>query len=105
MTCDVHHCFGHPEGGSGKSTRAIGLALAAIEAGHTVGLIETDLNRRVFAEPIVEPLYTAAETAPRLAALNRAGVAISISSTLRGGTAAVTDARRRWSRPACWRSR
>ena len=30
------------KGGSGKSTVAIGLALAAIQAGHTVRLIETD---------------------------------------------------------------
>ena len=30
------------KGGSGKSTLAISLALAAIQAGHTVRLIETD---------------------------------------------------------------
>jgi chromosome partitioning protein len=55
------------KGGSGKSTLAIGLALAAIQAGHTVRLIETDpqgtlsnwQTRRPFAEPMVEPVYTA----------------------------------------------
>ena len=30
------------KGGRGKSTLAVGLALAAIQAGHTVRLIETD---------------------------------------------------------------
>lgn len=87
------------KGGSGKSTLAIGLALAAIEAGHAVRLIETDplgtlsnwQSRRIYAEPIVEPLYAAAEIAPRLAALDRAGTAISIIDTA-SGTAAATDA-------------
>jgi chromosome partitioning protein len=58
------------KGGSGKSTLAIGLALAAIQAGHIVRLIETDSQgtlsnwqtRRIYAEPIVEPVYVAGKS-------------------------------------------
>ena len=57
------------KGGSGKSTLAIGLALAAMQAGHTVRLIETDSqgtlsnwqSRRIYAEPLVEPVYPLTE--------------------------------------------
>ncbi|HTE95828.1 MAG TPA: ParA family protein, partial [Bradyrhizobium sp.] len=57
------------KGGSGKSTLAIGLALVAMQAGHTVRLIETDSQgtlsnwqaRRSDAEPIVEPIYNGRE--------------------------------------------
>ena len=67
------------KGGSGKSTLAIGLALAAIQAGHNVRLIETDSqgtlsnwqSRRIFAEPMVEPVYTAGEIEPRLQTLRK----------------------------------
>ena len=62
------------KGGSGKSTLAIGLARAAIEAGHTVRLIETDQQgtlsnwqtRRNFAEPRVDCIYAAGDLAERL---------------------------------------
>ena len=85
------------KGGSGKSTLAIGLALAAIQAGHTVRLIETDSqgtlsnwqSRRIYAEPLVEPVYSADEIMPRLQALGCSGVTLTIIDTA-GGVSAVT---------------
>ncbi len=79
------------KGGSGKSTLAIGLALAAIQAGHSVRLIETDSQgtlsnwqaRRIYAEPIVEPVYSAGEIEQRLQSLERDGVMLTIVDTLR----------------------
>src|SRR5450432_3572411 len=87
------------KGGSGKSTLAIGLALAAIQAGHTVRLIETDSQgtlsnwqtRRPFAEPMVEPVYTAGEIEGRLQSLEGSGVTLAIVDTA-GGVSAVTTA-------------
>jgi chromosome partitioning protein len=88
------------KGGSGKSTLAIGLALAAIQAGHTVRLIETDpqgtlsnwQGRRVYAEPIVEPIYSSGEIAPRLQALVGSGVTLTIIDTASGFSTATTAA-------------
>jgi chromosome partitioning protein len=88
------------KGGSGKSTLAIGLALAAMKTGHTVRLIETDSqgtlsnwqSRRVYAEPIVEPVYFADEIAPRLQALGCGGVTLTIIDTAGGVSAATTAA-------------
>jgi len=88
------------KGGSGKSTLAIGLALAAIQAGHTVRLIETDSqgtlsnwqSRRIFAEPMVEPVYTAGEIEPRLQTLAGSGVTLTIIDTARGVSAVTTTA-------------
>jgi chromosome partitioning protein len=85
------------KGGSGKSTLAIGLALAAIQAGHTVRLIETDSQgtlsnwqgRRAYAEPIVEPVYVAAEIEQRLRSLSQSGVTLTIIDTA-GGVSAAT---------------
>ena len=87
------------KGGSGKSTLAIGLALAAIQAGHSVRLIETDSqgtlsnwqSRRVYAEPMVEPVYTAGEIEERLQSLANGGVTLTIVDTA-GGVSAVTTA-------------
>jgi chromosome partitioning protein len=87
------------KGGSGKSTLAIGLALAAVQAGHTVRLIETDSqgtlsnwqSRRIYAEPIVEPVYSAGDIEQRLQALERSGVTLTIIDTA-GGVSAVTTA-------------
>jgi chromosome partitioning protein len=87
------------KGGSGKSTLAIGLALAAMQAGHTVRLIETDSqgtlsnwqSRRVYAEPIVEPVYSADEIELRLKALGCSGVTLTIVDTA-GGVSAATAA-------------
>jgi chromosome partitioning protein len=84
------------KGGSGKSTLAIGLALAAMQAGHVVRLIETDpqgtlsnwQRRRIYAEPIVEPVYSAGEIEPRLQALDRSTVTVTIIDTAGGISAA-----------------
>src|SRR5471030_2999525 len=88
------------KGGSGKSTLAIGLALAAIQAGHTVRLIETDSqgtlsnwqSRRPYAEPIVEPIYSAGDIEQRLQSLDRSGVTLTIIDTAGGVSAATTAA-------------
>ena len=88
------------KGGSGKSTLAIGLALAAIQAGHIVRLIETDSqgtlsnwqSRRIYAEPIVEPVYVAGEIEHRLQALSASGVTLAIIDTAGGISAATTAA-------------
>ena len=88
------------KGGSGKSTLAIGLALAAIQAGHSVRLIETDplgtlsnwQSRRPYAEPLVEPVYGAADIEPRLRSLDESGVTLTIIDTAGGVSAATTTA-------------
>src|SRR3954454_22248964 len=88
------------KGGSGKTTLAIGLALAAIQAGHTVRLIETDSqgtlsnwqSRRPYAEPIVEPVYAAGDVEQRLQSLGRDGVTLTIIDTAGGVSAATTSA-------------
>jgi chromosome partitioning protein len=88
------------KGGSGKSTLAIGLALAAMQAGHTVRLIETDAQgtlsnwqtRRSYAEPAVEPVYSAGEIEQRLLALQESGVTLTIIDTAGGVSAATTVA-------------
>ena len=87
------------KGGSGKSTLAIGLALAAIQAGHSVRLIETDSqgtlsnwqSRRPYAEPLVEPIYVAADVEQRLQSLGKEGLSLTIVDTA-GGTSAATIA-------------
>lgn len=88
------------KGGSGKTTLAIGLALAAMQAGHTVRLIETDTlgtlsnwqGRRIYSEPMVEPVYSAGEIEPRLQALDDSGVTLTIIDTAGGVSAATTAA-------------
>ena len=88
------------KGGSGKTTLAIGLALAAIQAGHTVRLIETDAqgtlsnwqSRRPYAEPMVEPIYAAGDFEQRLQWLDRSGVTLAIIDTAGGVNAATTAA-------------
>ena len=88
------------KGGSGKSTLAIGLALAAIQGGHTVRLIETDSqgtlsnwqSRRPYAEPMVEPVYSAGEIEQRLQALEHSGVTMTIIDTAGGVSTATTAA-------------
>ena len=85
------------KGGSGKTTLAIGLALAAIQAGHTVRLIETDSqgtlsncqSRRPYAEPTVEPVYSAGDIEARLELLRQSGVTLAIVD-IAGGVSAVT---------------
>jgi chromosome partitioning protein len=88
------------KGGSGKSTLAIGLALAAKQAGHHVRLLETDQqgtlsnwqSRRGLAEPLVEPVYGAADIEQRLQSLARGGVTVTIIDTAAGVSAATTAA-------------
>ena len=88
------------KGGSGKSTLAIGLALTALQAGHTVRLIETDSqgtlsnwqSRRIYAEPMVEPVYSAGEIEQRLQSLARSGVTLTIIDTAGGISDATTAA-------------
>ena len=88
------------KGGSGKSTLAIGLALAAMQAGHTVRLIETDSqgtlsnwqSRRNYAEPLVEPVYSASDIEQRLLCFERSGVTLTIIDTAGGLSAATTAA-------------
>ena len=88
------------KGGSGKTTLAIGLALAAIQAGHTVRLIETDSqgtlsnwqSRRPYAEPMVEPVYSAGDIEARLQSLRHSGVTLTIIDTAGGVSAATKTA-------------
>jgi chromosome partitioning protein len=88
------------KGGAGKSTLAIGLALAAIRAGHNVRLIETDTQgsvsnwrrRRPYAAPIVEPIYQARVLEQRLQSLGREGVTMAIVDTAGGVSAATVSA-------------
>lgn len=88
------------KGGSGKSTLAIGLALAAKQAGFTVRLIETDpqgtlsnwLRRRNTDDIVVEPIYHAADFAPRLKMLADSGLQLAIVDTAAGLSAATTAA-------------
>src|SRR5258708_20507735 len=88
------------KGGSGKSTLAIGLALVAMQAGHTVRLIETDSQgtlsnwqvRRSDAEPIVEPVHNGREIEQRLQSLERTGVTLTIIDTAGGINAATPEA-------------
>jgi len=88
------------KGGAGKSTLAIGLALAATQAGHTVHLLETDKqgtlsnwqNRRPHAGPLVEPVYAAGDIERRLQMLAQSGVTLTIIDTAGGIDAATTQA-------------
>jgi chromosome partitioning protein len=85
------------KGGSGKSTLAIGLALAAMQEGHTVRLIEANgpgtlsnwKQRRVEAEPRVEPVTGADDVEQRLEIFDRNGVTLTIIDTA-GGVSAIT---------------
>ena len=88
------------KGGSGKSTLAISLALAAMEAGHTARLIETDpqgtlsswQRRRADPAPMVEVVYNPLDLEPRLQALQRSGISVTIIDTAGGVSAATTAA-------------
>lgn len=88
------------KGGSGKSSLSIGLALAAKQAGFTVRLIETDpqgtlsnwQRRRSNDDIVVEPIYHAADLAPRLKMLAESGLQLAIVDTAAGLSAATTAA-------------
>jgi chromosome partitioning protein len=87
------------KGGSGKTTLAIGLAVAAMQEGHTVRLIEADAQgtlsnwkaRRAEAEPRLEPVTSADDVEQRLQIFERNGVTLTIIDTA-GGVSAITTA-------------
>ena len=80
------------KGGTGKSTLAIGLAVAAMEAGHRVRVLEADplatisnwRTRRSQAEPIVESVRDGYELVQRVRALAQHGVTLTIIDTAGG---------------------
>ena len=83
------------KGGTGKSTLAIGLALAAIQAGHTVRLIETCSARHALQlarpagrcrHPCRNPVCRG-DFAQRLSSLEAEGVTLAIVDTAAGGAA------------------
>ncbi len=87
------------KGGTGKSTLAIGLAVAAMQAGHVVRMIETDRQgtlanwrrRRQAAEPAVEAIVGAGDLERRLHVFDRSGVTLTVIDTA-GGLNPVTTA-------------
>jgi chromosome partitioning protein len=80
------------KGGTGKSTLAIGLAVAATGAGHRVCLLEADplgtvsnwRRRRAAAEPAVETIHDGYALFHRVQALAHAGVTVTIIDTAGG---------------------
>jgi chromosome partitioning protein len=80
------------KGGTGKSTLAIGLAVAAMEAGHRVRVLEADplatisnwRTRRKEAEPIVERVRDGYEIVQRVRALAQRGITLTIIDTAGG---------------------
>jgi chromosome partitioning protein len=77
------------KGGTGKSTLAIGLAIAAMQDGHKVRLLETDplgtlsnwRQRRNDVEPGVETASGSLDIEQKLAAFERSGVTLTIVDT------------------------
>jgi chromosome partitioning protein len=80
------------KGGTGKSTLAIGLAVAAMGAGHRVCLLEADplgtvsnwRRRRSAAEPAVETVRDGYELFHRVQELARGGVTLTVVDTAGG---------------------
>src|ERR1700729_3466900 len=99
---DVMHtiAFVSRKGGTGKSTLAIGLGVAAMEAGHKVCLLEADplgtvskwRRRRTSAEPIVESINDGYALFQRVPALPRRGITLTIIDTAGGWSDASTGA-------------
>jgi chromosome partitioning protein len=99
---DVMHtiAFVSRKGGTGKSTLAIGLGVAAMEAGHKVCLLEADplgtvskwRRRRTSAEPIVESINDGYALFQRVPALARRGITLTIIDTAGGWSDASTGA-------------
>jgi chromosome partitioning protein len=77
------------KGGAGKSTLAIGLAVAAKENGHRVALMETDQQgtvsnwgrRRTISEPRIDRLDSTTEVERALLALKHNGFALAVVDT------------------------
>jgi chromosome partitioning protein len=88
------------KGGTGKSTLAIGLAIAAMQDGQRVRLIETDRQRtvanwrgrRANAEPIVESIAGPGDIERRLPIFDRSGVTLTVIDTAGGVNAMTTVA-------------
>ena len=80
------------KGGTGKSTIAIGLAVAAMEAGHSVSVVEADplgtvsnwRRRRIAAGPTVETIHDGYALFHRVPELARRGVTLTIVDTAGG---------------------
>ena len=80
------------KGGTGKSTLAIGLAVAAMEAGHRVRILEADplatisnwRMRRSAIEPAVESVRDGYELVQRVRVLAQRGVTLTIVDTAGG---------------------
>jgi chromosome partitioning protein len=80
------------KGGTGKSTLAIGLAVAAMEAGHRVRILEADplatisnwRTRRSAVEPAVESVRDGYELLQRVRALAQHGITLTIVDTAGG---------------------
>jgi chromosome partitioning protein len=80
------------KGGTGKSTIAIGLALAAMEQGHKVCLLEADplgtvwnwRRRRKEAEPPVEMVHDGYELVQRVKGMAQRGITLTIVDTAGG---------------------
>ncbi len=88
------------KGGTGKSTLAIGLAVAAMEAGQRVCLLEADplgtvsnwRRRRTAAEPTVESIHDGYMLFHRVQALAHRGITLTIVDTAGGWSDACTGA-------------
>src|ERR1700733_3060415 len=88
------------KGGTGKSTLAIGLAVAAMEVGHKVCLLEADplgtvsnwRRRRTSVEPTVEVIHDGYMLFHRVQALAHRGIALTIVDTAGGWSDACTGA-------------
>jgi chromosome partitioning protein len=88
------------KGGTGKSTLAIGLAGAALEAGHNVCVVEADplgtvsnwRRRRDRAAPAVESVHDGYSLAQRLRKLAADGVTLAIIDTAGGWSDAFNAA-------------
>jgi chromosome partitioning protein len=88
------------KGGTGKSTLAIGLAVAAMEAGHSVCVLEADplgtvtnwRRRRSAAGPTVETVHDGYAVFHRVPELARRGVTLTIIDTAGGWSDACRGA-------------
>ncbi len=80
------------KGGTGKSTLAIGLAIAAMEAGHRTCLLEADplgtvsnwRRRRTLAGPAVETVHDGYVLFHRVQELAHRGMTLTIVDTAGG---------------------
>jgi chromosome partitioning protein len=88
------------KGGTGKSTLAVGLGVAALADGHKVCLLEADplgtisnwRGRRTQAEPTVEIVSEGADLVRRIPFLANCGVSLTIIDTAGGGSDALAAA-------------